>query len=170
MSEMKNVLARALVKTVEMTGKIAVTTVKMTADAIDKTADALHRNHICTVSRWQNFFYDEPDPMARIEKYFRLSGATGLIVKYFDDKKCWTEGRRSVWIRATLDSVVYTVYTQNINEKILVEIRGITPVDEPIELGFNIDGKASTYWRGVDPDTVDDSIRETVHDMMNIIS
>ena len=118
--------------------KIMKETVELTKRTLDmyrkvfKTAKSnVMRWNICHRATNQSFWLKEEDPIERVYNYLRLrKDVESLEYKRFDDPKESAPGIKSGWFRFDIDNRKVVMYTQGINQSIVIEIEGITKVDD----------------------------------------
>lgn len=110
--------------------KILKETAKLTKKMFVVTKANVTRWNICHQATNRSFWLKEEDPIERVYNYLRLrKDVVSLDYKRFDDPKECAPGIKSGWFRFDLDGRKVVMYTQGINQVLIIEIEGITTSD-----------------------------------------
>ena len=106
---------------------------------------------------------------ARIISYCASRGLNPEV-KWFDCPDVQTEdNHQDMWLKVTVGGNDVIIYTYHIDEKILVEVEGVTDPKTPLEICYNIEGISSLWYRGITRDDLPAEVDKFLCDILEVI-
>ena len=92
-------------------------------------------------------------------------------IKWYDDPDGITTdtGEKALWIKAEIGDHDVIIRSYHINEKFLIDVRGITNPETPLEIGCNLDGVPNLWYRNISKEDLPTEVDKFLCDVLEVI-
>jgi hypothetical protein len=91
-------------------------------------------------------------------------------VKWYDDPECHTEeGDKALWMKVVVGGYDIVIRTLHVNEKFLIDVRGITDPKTPLEICYNLNGISDIWYRGIAKEDLPTEVDKFLCDILEVI-